>query len=129
MPSCCRHCSFGILDYCGFPKDEAWYLKAWWTDEPVLHLLPHWNLKGHEGEKVDIWAYSNCDEVELTVNGKRLGRKKMPHAGHLAWEAVYKPGRLPSGRRTRMRAGSRCVPSTALHRFSCKARQKKALLN
>ena len=86
--------SFGILDYCGFPKDEAWYLKAWWTDEPVLHLLPHWNLKGHEGEKVDIWAYSNCDEVELTVNGKRLGRKKMPHAGHLAWEAVYKPGKV-----------------------------------
>ena len=86
--------SFGILDYCGFPKDEAWYLKAWWTDEPVLHLLPHWNLKGHEGEKVDIWAYSNCDEVDLTVNGKRLGRKKMPHAGHLEWEAVYKPGKV-----------------------------------
>ena len=64
---------FGILDYCGFPKDEAWYLKAWWTEEPVLHIFPHWNLQGHEGEEVEIWAYSNCDEVELTVNGKRLG--------------------------------------------------------
>lgn len=83
---------FGILDYCGFPKDEASYLKAWWTDEPVLHLLPHWNLAGHEGEEVDIWVYSNCDEVELTVNGKRLERKPMPRNGHLSWRAVYQPG-------------------------------------
>ena len=83
---------FGILDYCGFPKDEAYYLKAWWTDEPVLHLLPHWNLQGHEGEQVDIWAYSNCAEVELIVNGKNLGRKPMPKDGHLSWTAVYKPG-------------------------------------
>ena len=83
---------FGILDYCGFPKDEASYLKAWWMDEPVLHLLPHWNLAGHEGEEVDIWVYSNCDEVELTVNGKRLERKPMPRNGHLSWRAVYQPG-------------------------------------
>ena len=83
---------FGILDYCGFPKDEAYYLKAWWTDEPVLHILPHWNLDGHEGEKVSVWGYSNCDEVQLTVNGKNLGRKKMPVNGHLEWETVYKPG-------------------------------------
>ena len=85
---------FGILDYCGFPKDEAWYLKAWWTEETVLHILPHWNLKGHEGEIVPVWVYSNCDEVELTVNGKRLGRKKMPFNGHLEWEATYKGGSI-----------------------------------
>ena len=41
---------FGILDYCGFPKDEAYYLKSWWTEEPILHIFPHWNLQGHEGE-------------------------------------------------------------------------------
>ena len=85
---------FGILDYCGFPKDEAWYLKSWWTSEPVLHILPHWNLEGHEGEKVSVWVYSNCDEVSLNVNGKNLGRKKMPHNGHLEWEAVYRPGKV-----------------------------------
>lgn len=85
---------FGILDYCGFPKDEAYYLKSWWTEEPVLHLLPHWNLEGHEGEQVDIWAYSNCAEVELTVNGKRLERKKMPKNGHLSWTATYQPGTI-----------------------------------
>ena len=85
---------FGILDYCGFPKDEAYYLKSWWTDEPVLHIFPHWNLQGHEGEEVEVWAYSNCDEVELTVNGKKLGRQPMPRNGHLKWKAVYQPGRV-----------------------------------
>jgi beta-galactosidase len=83
---------FGILDYCGFPKDEAYYLKSWWTDEPVLHILPHWNLDGHEGESVSVWVYSNCEEVQLIVNGKKLERKKMPKNGHLEWDAVYKPG-------------------------------------
>lgn len=83
---------FGILDYCGFPKDEAWYLKSWWTDEPVLHILPHWNLQGHEGENIELWVYSNCDEVELTVNGKNLGRKTMPKNGRLSWTAIYQPG-------------------------------------
>ena len=85
---------FGILDYCGFPKDEAWYLKSWWTDEPTLHIFPHWNLQGHEGEEIELWAYSNCDEVELTVNGKNLGRQKMPRNGHLKWKAAYQPGKV-----------------------------------
>ena len=85
---------FGILDYCGFPKDEAFYLKSWWTDEPTLHIFPHWNLQGHEGEEIEVWAYSNCDEVELTVNGKKLGRQTMPRNGHLKWKAVYQPGKV-----------------------------------
>ena len=83
---------FGILDYCGFAKDEAYYLKSWWGDEPVLHIFPHWNLEGHEGETVKLKVYSNCDEVQLVVNGKKLERKKMPKNGHLEWDAVYKPG-------------------------------------
>lgn len=85
---------FGILDYCGFWKDEAWYLKSWWTSEPTLHIFPHWNLQGHEGEEIELWAYSNCDEVELTVNGKRLGRQPMPRNGHLKWKATYQPGKV-----------------------------------
>lgn len=85
---------FGILDYCGFPKDEAYYLKAWWTSEPVLHLLPHWNLRGHEGDSVSIWAYGNAAEVELFVNGRSLGRKAMPKYGHLEWQTTYRPGKL-----------------------------------
>ena len=85
---------FGILDYCGFPKDEAWYLQSWWTEEPTLHVFPHWNLQGHEGEEVELWAYSNCDEVELTVNGKKMGRQKMPRNGHLKWKTTYQPGKV-----------------------------------
>ena len=85
---------FGILDYCGFPKDEAYYLKSWWTEEPTLHIFPHWNLQGHEGEEVELWAYSNCDEVELIVNGKNLGRQTMPCNGHLKWKATYQPGKV-----------------------------------
>ena len=85
---------FGLFDYCGFPKDEAYYLKSWWTDETTLHIFPHWNLQGHEGEEVEVWVYSNCDEVELTVNGKKLARQQMPHNGHLKWKAVYQPGRV-----------------------------------
>lgn len=85
---------FGILDYCGFPKDEAYYLKSWWTDETILHIFPHWNLSGHEGESVDVWAYSNCDEVELFVNGKSAGRQTMPKDGHLKWQVTYQPGSL-----------------------------------
>lgn len=85
---------FGVLDYCGFWKDEAWYLKSWWTDEPTLHIFPHWNLQGHEGEEIELWAYSNCDEIELTVNGKKLGRQKMPRYGHLKWKAIYQPGKV-----------------------------------
>lgn len=85
---------FGVLDYCGFEKDEAWYLRSWWKDEPVLHIFPHWNLEGHEGETVKVWAYSNCDEVELFVNGKSVGLQQMPRDGHLSWDAVYQPGNL-----------------------------------
>ena len=100
---------FGILDYCGFPKDEAYYLKSWWTDEPVLHIFPHWNLQGHEGEEVEVWAYSNCDEVELTVNGKKLGRQPMPQNGHLKWKAVYQPGRVEA---TGYKNGKRILTKT-----------------
>ena len=85
---------FGILDYCGFPKDEAYYLQAWWTEEPVLHLLPHWNLRGHEGDSIEVWAYSNCERIELIQDGRSLGTQAMPHNGHLVWKTVYKPGRL-----------------------------------
>lgn len=104
---------FGIFDYCGFPKDEAYYLKAWWTEEPVLHIFPHWNLQGHEGEEVELWAYSNCDEVELVVNGKKLGRQQMPKNGHLKWKAVYQPGKVVAyGYKNGKRAMTQTIETT-----------------
>jgi len=84
----------GILDLCGFPKDDYYYLKAWWTDEPVLHLLPHWNWPGREGTVIPVKAYGNCDEVELFLNGASLGRKPMPRNGSITWDVAYQPGTL-----------------------------------
>lgn len=83
---------FGVLDLCGFPKDEAYFLQSVWTDKQVLHILPHWNLEGQEGDSVTVWVYSNMDEVELRVNGKRLARQTMPKVGHLEWKTIYQPG-------------------------------------
>lgn len=85
---------FGILDTCGFPKDGFYYLKSWWTDETVLHVFPHWNWKGKEGQEFDVWAYSNCDEVELFLNDENLGKKKMEKNSHLGWQVKYQPGTL-----------------------------------
>lgn len=85
---------FGLLDYCGFPKDEAYYLKAAWTGEPTLHIFPHWNLKGKEGQPVEVWCYANMDEVELLQDGKSLGRQKLERDGHLVWKTTYRPGKL-----------------------------------
>src|SRR6478609_1944668 len=85
---------FGILDTCGFPKDGASYLQAWWSDEPVLHLFPHWNWPGREGQEIEVRAHSNCEEVELFLNGTSLGRKKMEPNGHLVWLVRYAPGTL-----------------------------------
>jgi beta-galactosidase len=85
---------FGILDLCGFPKDAFYYYQAWWSDQPVLHLFPHWNWPGKEGRDVGVWVYSNCDEIELFLNGTAVGKQRMPPNGHLEWKVPYAPGRL-----------------------------------
>jgi beta-galactosidase len=85
---------FGILDLCGFPKDGMFYLKSWWMDEPVLHVFPHWNWNGKEGQEIKVWAHSNCDEVELFLNGESHGRKVMKKYSHLEWSVKYTPGTL-----------------------------------
>ena len=90
----CTGSHFGILDSCGFPKDNFHYYRAWWTDRPVLHVFPHWNWPGREGERIAVWVHSNCDRVELFLNGRSLGRKTVRPARHLAWSVPYRPGRL-----------------------------------
>ena len=86
--------NFGIVDTCGFPKDNYFYYRAWWRKEPLLHLFPHWNWEGREGEEIPVWVYSNLDEVELIVNGKSLGRQKMPKYQHVEWKVRYEPGAI-----------------------------------
>ena len=84
--------NFGIYDYCGFPKDAYWYYKAWWTNEPVLHVLPHWN--GIGTDSVDVHLYTNMDEVELLVNGRSLGKKTVGKYDIPAWRVKYVPGKV-----------------------------------
>jgi beta-galactosidase len=90
----CVNSHFGIMDTCGFPKDCWHYYKANWTDEPVLHVFPHWNWKGKEGKPVRVMVLTNCGEVELFLNGKSLGRKKAIREDKLEWQVPYAPGEL-----------------------------------
>jgi beta-galactosidase len=85
---------FGALDTCGFPKDNYWYYRAWWRPEPLLHLFPHWNWEGKEGQDISVWAHSNADEVELFVNGKSAGRKTVTKGFHVEWSVPYQPGKI-----------------------------------
>ncbi len=88
------NCHYGFMDLCGFPKDSYYYYKAWWTDEPVLHLFPHWNWPGKEGQVIPVWVHSNCDEVELFLNDVSLGKQAVTPLRHLEWNVNYTPGRL-----------------------------------
>jgi beta-galactosidase len=88
------HCNYGAMDRACFPKDNFHYFRAWWSDKTVLHLLPHWNWEGREGQEIRVWCHSNCDEVELLLNGESLGRKEMPRNSHLEWGVAYDPGVL-----------------------------------
>ncbi|HSV15407.1 MAG TPA: glycoside hydrolase family 2 TIM barrel-domain containing protein, partial [Tepidisphaeraceae bacterium] len=90
----CTASHFGLMDLCGFPKDLYYYFKSWWSDEPTLHLMPHWNWPGREGEPIDVRCFSNCDEVELLLNGRSIGRQAMPRNSHVRWDVPYEPGVL-----------------------------------
>ncbi|MDR1672733.1 MAG: DUF4982 domain-containing protein [Bacteroidales bacterium] len=111
-----RGATSGIVDNCGFPKDGYYFFKSIWTQEPVLHLLPHWNWEGREGQVIPLVCYTNCDTVEIFVNGKSYGEKylEFPRKGtvggwnsyprgkvqtstgdlHLSWDVTYAPGEL-----------------------------------
>ena len=86
---------FGVFDYCGFEKDNYYYYKSWWTDEPVLHILPHWNFSDKTGKEIKVYCYSNLDEIEIFVNGKSYGKKRMERNWYLEWEnVIYEPGEI-----------------------------------
>ncbi len=88
----CIGSQYGILDTCGFPKDNFYYFKSWWGNKPVLHLFPHWNWPGKEGKEISVWCYSNLEKIELFLNGKSLGAKTMQRDSHVEWSVQYVPG-------------------------------------
>lgn len=71
-----RSSYFGCVDLCGFPKDRYYLYQSQWTTEPMVHLLPHWNWEGHEGKEIPVYCYTNCEEAELFLNGKSLGKRR-----------------------------------------------------
>jgi beta-galactosidase len=90
----CISSHFGILDTCGYPKDNFFYYQAWWSDKTVLHILPHWNWAGKEGQDIDVRCLTNCSEVALFLNGKSLGRQTVAEYGDARWKVKYEPGVL-----------------------------------
>jgi beta-galactosidase len=107
----------GVMDTCGFRKDGYYFYQSQWTQKPMVHLYPHWNWKGKEGEIIPVSCYANCDTVELFLNGRSLGVKgyEFPRLGmggtygnypprakilrttddlHLSWDVPYEPGTL-----------------------------------
>jgi len=90
----CVSSHFGFMDICGFPKDGYYAYKAAWTNEPVVHIFPHWNWPGKEGDSIKVHCYTNCEEVELFLNGKSPGKQKAVPYKKLIWGLVYKPGKL-----------------------------------
>ena len=88
--------NFGIIDICNFPKDTYYFYQSQWTHKPMVHILPHWTWPGKEGTIIPVWCYTNCDSVELFLNGKSLGRKAFTATSdmHLEWLVPYAPGEL-----------------------------------
>ncbi|HUX62057.1 MAG TPA: beta-galactosidase GalB [Ignavibacteriaceae bacterium] len=101
-----RSSYFGVIDLAGFPKDAYYLYQSEWTNKPVLHIFPPWNPQcwttikdgkpnWKNGDSVDVWAYTNCKEVELFLNGKSLGTKEKTNDDlHLMWRVPYVPGTL-----------------------------------
>ena len=90
-----RSSYFGIIDLAGFPKDVYYMYQSEWTQQPMLHLFPHWNWI--PGDEIDMWCYfNNADEVELFINGVSQGvrRKADSHQYHVMWRVTFDPGEV-----------------------------------
>lgn len=90
----CVSSHFGAMDTCGFPKDNYFYYQSVWLPKPMLHLFPHWNWQGKEGQPIEVWCYTNLDSVELFLNYKSLGSQRVDKYSHVQWNVNYAPGVL-----------------------------------
>ncbi len=90
----CISSHFGAMDTCGFAKDNFHYYRVWWGSEPAIHLFPHWNWEGMEGQEILVWCYANCESVELFLNGASLGSQMVKKNSHVEWKVKYAPGAI-----------------------------------
>jgi beta-galactosidase len=85
----------GAMDLCGFPKPVYYYWKAAWQAKPLVYIFPDWNLpKNAIGDSIRVRSFSNCERIELSLNGKSLGTRDMPRNQYLDWQVPYAPGIL-----------------------------------
>lgn len=84
----------GALDLFLQKKGAFYQNKSHWTTEPMAHIVPHWNFEGFEGSEIPVTIYTNCDELELFLNGKSLGKKQIEKYGHGEWDVTYESGTL-----------------------------------
>ena len=90
-----RLCSVsGAVDLFLHKKDAFYQNKSLWTSEPMIHILPHWNMPEREGETVRVVVYTNCETVTLYQDGRSLGEQRVEFASHAEWNVVYAPGKL-----------------------------------
>jgi beta-galactosidase len=90
----CVNSHFGMMDTCGFPKDAFYLTQAQMTVEPMVHLLPHWNWPGREGQPIKVMAFTNCGSVELFLNGRSVGRHAVDSSCATNWDVPFEPGEL-----------------------------------
>lgn len=83
--------NFGIIDVAGIPKDAYYLYKSLWNPEPMVHLLPHWTHEGKENTLIPMVVYTNCDSVNLSLNGRSLGTQKYADE-QLVWQVPYEKG-------------------------------------
>lgn len=104
----------GMMDLSGFPKPVYYYWKAWWNDSPSVYVSPAWSLsRDRIGKNVVVRAFSNCEQVELQVNGKSLGKRAMPRYRYIDWQVPYAPGELTAIGYEQGRAVARYTMHTA----------------
>lgn len=84
----------GAMDLFLQKKGAFYQNRSHWTEKPMVHIVPHWNYKGLEGRPITVAVYTNCEELELFLNGKSLGKKTIEKFGHGEWEVAYEPGEL-----------------------------------
>jgi len=105
--------NFGVIDLCGFPKDTYYFYQSQWTDAPMVHILPHWTWPGLEGRTIPVVCYTNCERVELFLDGESLGSQTMGEALCLRWDVVYRPGTLRAVGYRGGREAASCAHETA----------------
>ncbi|TSA35049.1 MAG: DUF4982 domain-containing protein [Verrucomicrobiaceae bacterium] len=113
----CKGWFRGMIDLAGFRKPASYYVQSFYSDKPMVHIAvqnpkpgsnvvwndvalnweyldSHWNWTA--GEKMKVFTYSTGDTVELFLNGRSLGTKKMADfkKKKMSWEVPFEPGTL-----------------------------------